>query len=94
MTTTYITNYIKSCARCGAAFRQRRGQNARYCTSQCMRWADRERERDRHELAKSRRMTELATTPLHVMYPGMVAVLECVAQQRPSWAAWQTGRTR
>ncbi len=94
MTSTYITNYVKSCARCGSAFRQRRGENAKFCTMQCMRWADRERERDRHELAKSRRMTELASTPLHVMYPGMVDVLERVQRQRPSWADWQEQQER
>ncbi len=92
--TTYVTNYIKSCARCGSAFKQRRGLNAKFCTSQCMRWADRDRERDLYEARKSRRMAELATTPLHEMYPGMMDVLEWAQMQRPSWADWRLGRAR
>lgn len=92
--TTYITNYVKSCQRCGSAFKQRRGLNAKFCTSQCMRWADRDRERDLYEARKSRRMAELATTPLHEMYPGMMDVLEWAQMQRPSWADWRLGRAR
>lgn len=87
--TTYVTNYVKSCARCGSAFRQRRGQNAKYCTRLCQRWADNENKRTRHEELKSRRMADLAATPLHVMYPSMVGVLEWAQRQRPSWADWQ-----
>jgi len=50
--------------------------------------AERERKQRWLQAKRQREMTDLATRPVHEIHPGMLAVLDAVQRQRPSYAAW------
>jgi len=50
--------------------------------------AERERKYRWWQEKRQRDMERVASRPLHEIHPGMLAVLDAVQRQRPSYAAW------
>ena len=85
---------IRGCLRCGRAIRRHRTSNDWHCTDQCRKWEKLERDRERraaNALAFDERVRQMAIVPLHVLYPGMMAVAAWAQERRPSYETWRTG---
>ena len=54
--------------------------------------AERERMQRWLQAKRQREMADLATRPVHEIHPGMLAVLDAVQRQRPSYGVWLAGR--
>lgn len=87
------------CHRCHKAGRVPVGTRASrqlvFCTEQCREWHEEEirigqldRQNARIAMRKWERVELLRKTPLHVLYPDMLAVLDWAQRQRPSYVRW------
>lgn len=68
---------VGSCRGCGRVIRRKRLTGSWFCTRSCER-----------STAQDAEVRLLATTPMHVLYPGMMAHLTRVQEQRPSYTSW------
>ena len=66
-----------------------------HCTTQCLSWEIEEvraslRTKGQERTYTLREMHQrlLNTTPLHILYPGMMAVATWAQERRPSYARW------
>ena len=58
------------------------------------RQAKRERDYQRYQVKRQEAMARVAARPIHELHPGMLAVLDAVQRQRPSYGVWLAGRER
>lgn len=85
---------IVGCYRCDRAVRVRQAvaHYQQFCSDYCRTQHRRETVLVTHHAAIDNRRRLLGVTPLHELYPGMVAVFDVVQRWRPSYAAWRANR--
>ena len=92
-------NVVNRCRECGRVFQHRREDRQQTCST-CAPPKSRERygapklrdrasERAQAQARARARDTLLARTPLHVLYPAMLAGLARLQEARPSFEAWK-----
>ena len=67
---------MRGCRGCGTVIRRKRSGDW-FCSRYCERTCD-----------YAAHVAVIATTPMHVLYPQMMAVLTWAQEQRPSYKKW------
>ena len=86
---------IRGCKRCKGPFKAYRTSHEAYCSTGCLAFDYEERRQKRLDAeADTRarntwtRQQKINNTPLHILYPGMMAVASWAQERRPSYERW------